>query len=73
MDLQTVWSSDVYTKRCIETIGITESQIRNAVLDILLVGPENLNTLNDAPQALESSCVIGDFNVLFSRREFVVY
>lgn len=73
MDLQTVWSSNVYTKRCIETIGMTESQIRNAVLDILLIGPENLSAPDDVPQALESSCVIEDFNVLFSRRELVVF
>ena len=59
-------------EKCIETIGITESQIRNAVLDVLLIGPENLNVPDGVPQSLESSCVIGDFNVLFSRREFVV-
>ena len=45
---------------------------QKAVLDILLIGPENLSAPDDVPQALESSCVIEDFNVLFSRRELVV-
>lgn len=68
MDLDTVFSSDVYKKRGLRAIGATQDDIKNAVLDMLEIGPDNVLMRNLMPEKLTNICTVIDSNVLFSRR-----
>jgi putative glycosyltransferase (TIGR04372 family) len=68
MDLDTVFSSDVYKKRGLHAIAATQDDIKNAVLDMLEIQPENVLVRNVMPEKLKNICIVNDSNVLFSRR-----
>jgi putative glycosyltransferase (TIGR04372 family) len=68
MDLDTVFSSDVYKKRGLHAIAATQDDIKNAVLDMLEIGPEDVLVRNVMPEKLKNICIVNDSNVLFSRR-----
>ena len=68
MDLNTVFSSDVYKKRGLHAIAATQDDIKNAVLDMLEIGPDNVLIRNVMPKKLKNICIVNDSNVLFSKR-----
>jgi len=67
-DLDTVFSSDAYKRKCLHAIGATEDDIKNAVMDMLAIGPENVLIKNCVSGNLKDACAIKNSNILFSSR-----
>ena len=65
MDLDTVFSADVYRKKHLNALSATENDIKNALVTMLDIGPDNLLTRNFQSQSFENVYHEPSLNVLF--------
>jgi putative glycosyltransferase (TIGR04372 family) len=65
MDLDTVFSADVYNRKHLNALGATENEIKNALLTMLNIGPDNLLKRNFESHSFENVYHGESLNVLF--------
>ena len=63
MDLETVFSADVFKKREIEALGTPPEDIKNATLDMLTIGPDNILDKNFDSSKFSDLCQDRGFKV----------
>jgi putative glycosyltransferase (TIGR04372 family) len=65
MDLDTVFSASVYKRKHLHALSATENDIKNTLLTMLNIGPDNLLTVNPETQIHGNIYRAENLNVLF--------